>query len=177
MGHGASGDAVRRAQKVNISRLSAKAETTPPLYLSPLGWTLLRLRHHRPLNGSTYRLFFHAARGGLRHVRLPVGPCVSTTGHAPSAHLSQARAQSPPCVAQRVSMCFVRRSFMSLQIYNTLSRRLEPFASIDPGHVRMYVCGITVYDRCHVGHARSAVAFAQYHRYRRQNHQARSGEW
>lgn len=150
---------MRRAQKVNISRLSAKAETTPPLYLSPLGWTLLRLRHHRPLNGSTYRLSFHAARGGLRHVRLPVGPCVSTTGHAPSAHLSQARAQSPPCVAQRVSMCFVHRSFMSLQIYNTLSRRLEPFASIDPGHVRMYVCGITVYDRCHVGHARSAVAF------------------
>ncbi len=48
---------------------------------------------------------------------------------------------------------------MSLQIYNTLSRQLEAFVPQEPGHVRMYVCGITVYDRCHVGHARSAVAF------------------
>ena len=48
---------------------------------------------------------------------------------------------------------------MSLRIYNTLSRALEEFSPIEPGHVRMYVCGITVYDLCHVGHARSAVAF------------------
>lgn len=48
---------------------------------------------------------------------------------------------------------------MSLQIYNTLARRVEAFSPLEPGHVRMYVCGITVYDRCHVGHARSAVAF------------------
>ncbi|MDP3520838.1 MAG: cysteine--tRNA ligase [Hydrogenophaga sp.] len=48
---------------------------------------------------------------------------------------------------------------MSLRIYNTLTRRVEPFSPINPGHVRMYVCGITVYDLCHVGHARSAVAF------------------
>ncbi len=48
---------------------------------------------------------------------------------------------------------------MSLQIHNTLSRRTEPFAPAEAGHVRMYVCGITVYDRCHVGHARSAIAF------------------
>ena len=48
---------------------------------------------------------------------------------------------------------------MSLRIYNTLSRALEDFSPIEPGHVRMYVCGITVYDLCHVGHARSAVAF------------------
>ena len=48
---------------------------------------------------------------------------------------------------------------MTLRIYNTLSRGLEAFAPIEPGHVRMYVCGITVYDLCHVGHARSAVAF------------------
>ncbi|RRD56341.1 cysteine--tRNA ligase [Comamonadaceae bacterium OH2545_COT-014] len=48
---------------------------------------------------------------------------------------------------------------MSLRIYNTLSRALEPFSPIEPGHVRMYVCGITVYDLCHIGHARSAVAF------------------
>jgi cysteinyl-tRNA synthetase len=48
---------------------------------------------------------------------------------------------------------------MSLRIYNTLSRALEEFTPLQPGHVRMYVCGITVYDLCHVGHARSAVAF------------------
>ncbi len=48
---------------------------------------------------------------------------------------------------------------MSLRIYNTLTRALEDFSPIEPGHVRMYVCGITVYDLCHIGHARSAVAF------------------
>ncbi|MDR2128168.1 MAG: cysteine--tRNA ligase [Burkholderiaceae bacterium] len=48
---------------------------------------------------------------------------------------------------------------MSLRIYNTLSRTVEAFLPQEPGHVRMYVCGITVYDLCHVGHARSAVAF------------------
>jgi cysteinyl-tRNA synthetase len=48
---------------------------------------------------------------------------------------------------------------MSLRIYNTLSRALEDFSPLEPGHVRMYVCGITVYDLCHVGHARAYVAF------------------
>jgi cysteinyl-tRNA synthetase len=47
---------------------------------------------------------------------------------------------------------------MSLQLFNTLSRALEPFAPLEPNHVRMYVCGITVYDLCHVGHARSMLA-------------------
>jgi cysteinyl-tRNA synthetase len=48
---------------------------------------------------------------------------------------------------------------MSLRIYNTLSRALEEFAPMRPGHVGLYVCGITVYDLCHVGHARANVAF------------------
>ena len=48
---------------------------------------------------------------------------------------------------------------MTLRIHNTLHRRLETFAPIDPNHVRMYVCGITVYDLCHVGHARMMLAF------------------
>ena len=48
---------------------------------------------------------------------------------------------------------------MSLRIYNTLSRVVEEFVPLQADHVRMYVCGITVYDLCHVGHARSAVAF------------------
>ena len=48
---------------------------------------------------------------------------------------------------------------MSLRIYNTLSRSTEPFNPIEPGHVRMYVCGMTIYDLCHIGHARMAMAF------------------
>jgi cysteinyl-tRNA synthetase len=48
---------------------------------------------------------------------------------------------------------------MSLVIYNTLSREKEPFAPIDAGHVRMYVCGPTVYDYVHIGNARPVVAF------------------
>jgi cysteinyl-tRNA synthetase len=48
---------------------------------------------------------------------------------------------------------------MSLRIYNTLSRELEEFSPLHPGQVRMYVCGMTVYDLCHLGHARSMIAF------------------
>ncbi len=48
---------------------------------------------------------------------------------------------------------------MSLRIYSTLSRRAEEFSPLIPGQVRMYVCGITVYDLCHIGHARAYVAF------------------
>jgi cysteinyl-tRNA synthetase len=48
---------------------------------------------------------------------------------------------------------------MSLHIYNTLSRALEEFSPLQSGQVRMYVCGVTVYDRPHIGNARSAVAF------------------
>ncbi len=46
-----------------------------------------------------------------------------------------------------------------LQIFNSLTRQKEEFRSIEPGKVRMYVCGMTVYDYCHVGHARVMVAF------------------
>lgn len=48
---------------------------------------------------------------------------------------------------------------MTLRIHNTLTRALETFSPLEPGHVRMYVCGMTVYDLCHLGHARSMVAF------------------
>ncbi len=48
---------------------------------------------------------------------------------------------------------------MALQVYNTLTRRKEPFEPLEPGRVRMYACGITAYDECHVGHARSALTF------------------
>ena len=48
---------------------------------------------------------------------------------------------------------------MSLRIFNSLLRALQPFSPLEAGHVRMYVCGMTVYDLCHLGHARSMVAF------------------
>ena len=48
---------------------------------------------------------------------------------------------------------------MSLRIYNTLSRSLQIITPLEPGHVRMYVCGMTIYDLCHIGHARMAMAF------------------
>jgi len=50
-------------------------------------------------------------------------------------------------------------TFMGLRIYNTLKRGLENFSPLQAGHVRMYVCGMTVYDYCHLGHARSMIAF------------------
>jgi len=46
-----------------------------------------------------------------------------------------------------------------LRIFNSLTGQKAPFEPLEPGHVRMYVCGITVYDYCHVGHARSQVVF------------------
>ena len=52
---------------------------------------------------------------------------------------------------------------MTLRIHNTLTRELADFTPLDPMHVRMYVCGITIYDLCHVGHARMMVAFDLIH--------------
>src|SRR3990167_1089444 len=46
-----------------------------------------------------------------------------------------------------------------LHIYNSLTRTKELFKPMTPGHVSLYACGITVYDQCHLGHARSMVAF------------------
>jgi cysteinyl-tRNA synthetase len=52
-----------------------------------------------------------------------------------------------------------------ITIHNSLTGRKEPFREIEPGHVRMYVCGVTVYDYLHVGHARCYVAFDTVRRY------------
>lgn len=54
---------------------------------------------------------------------------------------------------------------MSLHLYNTLTRKEEAFAPIQPGQVRMYCCGVTVYDYCHLGHARSYIAWDVVRRY------------
>ena len=54
-----------------------------------------------------------------------------------------------------------------LTIYNSLTRQKEKFQPIEPGKVRMYVCGITVYDYCHIGHARMILVFDMIVRYLR----------
>ena len=54
---------------------------------------------------------------------------------------------------------------MSLKFYNSLSNKKEEFQPIHTGKVGMYVCGVTVYDRCHIGHARSLVVFDTLYRY------------
>ncbi len=57
---------------------------------------------------------------------------------------------------------------MTLRVYNTMSGRKEEFRPLNPPKVGMYACGVTVYDFCHIGHARAAVAFdviARYLRY------------
>ncbi|AEB08151.1 cysteine--tRNA ligase [Desulfobacca acetoxidans] len=54
-----------------------------------------------------------------------------------------------------------------MQVYNTLSRRKEAFIPLKPGIVQIYACGVTVYDDCHIGHARSAVVFDVIVRYLR----------
>ena len=54
---------------------------------------------------------------------------------------------------------------MTIQIHNTLSGKKEALQPIEAGHVKLYVCGITSYDYCHIGHARSALAFDMIVRY------------
>ncbi|MGB7755219.1 MAG: cysteine--tRNA ligase [Salinisphaera sp.] len=54
-----------------------------------------------------------------------------------------------------------------LQLFNSLTRQREPLKTLEPGKVRLYVCGITVYDYCHLGHARFLVVFDMFVRYLR----------
>ena len=56
---------------------------------------------------------------------------------------------------------------MPIQTYNTLTRQKEPLKPLESGHIKLYVCGITSYDFCHIGHARSALAFDMIVRYLR----------
>ena len=48
---------------------------------------------------------------------------------------------------------------VEIRLRNTRTRKVEPFAPLDPANVRMYVCGPTVYDRAHIGNARPVVVF------------------
>lgn len=54
---------------------------------------------------------------------------------------------------------------MSIQIYNTLSKRKEEFKPLEPGKVKMYVCGPTVYNLIHIGNARPMIVFDTVRRY------------
>ncbi|MBW4610959.1 MAG: cysteine--tRNA ligase [Hassallia sp. WJT32-NPBG1] len=54
---------------------------------------------------------------------------------------------------------------MTLTVYNTLSRRQEPLETVEPGKVKMYYCGVTVYDYCHLGHARACIVWDVVRRY------------
>ena len=54
---------------------------------------------------------------------------------------------------------------LMLKLFNTMSGQQEVFEPMEPKHVRMYVCGVTVYDYCHIGHARSALVFDVLRRY------------
>jgi len=54
---------------------------------------------------------------------------------------------------------------MSLSLYNTLTKKKEEFRPLSPGRINMYACGVTVYDNCHIGHARSLYLFESFRRY------------
>ncbi|MDR2017745.1 MAG: cysteine--tRNA ligase [Syntrophobacterales bacterium] len=54
---------------------------------------------------------------------------------------------------------------MSIKLYNTFTGAKEEFKPLNAGQVKLYVCGVTVYDHCHIGHARSAIVFDVIHRH------------
>jgi cysteinyl-tRNA synthetase len=61
----------------------------------------------------------------------------------------------------------LKKSSMAIAIYNTFTGKKEEFVPVTPGEVKCYVCGITVYDHSHVGHARSVIVFDVIYRYLR----------
>ncbi len=72
------------------------------------------------------------------------------------------------CHQLALSLFIVRlpySSIMTLSIYNTLTRRQEQFTTVEPGKVKMYYCGVTVYDYCHLGHARACIVWDVVRRY------------
>jgi cysteinyl-tRNA synthetase len=91
-------------------------------------------------------------------------------GRSSVSSWTKAAGRDAGAASQRVRLLPCRRSRreehpMALKLYNTLTRRLEPFEPLVPGEVRMYTCGVTVYDLCHIGHARSALVFDVIRRY------------
>jgi cysteinyl-tRNA synthetase len=68
-----------------------------------------------------------------------------------------------PYVRFVASICLEKK--MALVLYNTLSRRKEPFEPLTPGQIKMYVCGVTVYDLSHIGHGRAYIVWDMVRRY------------
>ena len=82
------------------------------------------------------------------------------------------RGDKYPCYEECVPItpnCYQQEnnSVMSLRVYNTLKGSKEEFQPLTPGKVGMYVCGVTVYDYCHIGHARANIVFDIIYRYLR----------
>ena len=67
--------------------------------------------------------------------------------------------------APNLSGCPFPTARVTLRLSNTLTRRTEPFEPLEPGKVSIYCCGVTVYDLCHLGHARSYIAWDVLRRY------------
>src|SRR5262249_32239291 len=63
--------------------------------------------------------------------------------------------------------CLLKLETQAMRLHNTLTGRLEEFVPLVPGKAGMYVCGVTVYDRSHIGHARALVTFDVLFRYLR----------
>ena len=78
---------------------------------------------------------------------------------------------APSVVTQRLTNSPVHRNTAVMaapfSLYNTLKRKVVDFEPMKPGHVTLYVCGMTVYDHCHVGHARAMIVFDTFVRYLR----------
>ncbi len=68
-------------------------------------------------------------------------------------------------LVRRFAESLIPGLLMGLQIYNTLTRKKEAFVTLEPGRVKMYVCGPTVYNKAHIGHARPAIVFDVVYRY------------
>jgi len=73
----------------------------------------------------------------------------------------------PPAGSVRPVRILLVNCIMSIRLYNTLTRAKEVLEPLEENHVRLYVCGITAYDYCHIGHARSALVFDLVVRYLR----------
>jgi len=107
----------------------------------------------RVIKRKVYRVHDEGVIEALDHVHMP--DPVEERFHQLEAYISQ--------LEQRIEKLEGKGS--SMKIYNTLSGKKEEFVPVREGAVGMYACGVTVYDYCHVGHARSAIVFDVIRRY------------
>src|SRR5690606_4552453 len=113
-----------------------------------LGLRILRRRGRRQDGGGRQAKQAHAE---LRHGRQSIGPPAAAAESPLSLRVRAARG--------RYNERPHGPDAMSLHLYNTLTRRVEPFAPLDPACPTMYVCGPTVYNYVHIGNARGPVVF------------------